>query len=123
MGLFGGSAQSSNSIMNSIDFSPNIQFGDGNESSVKKTADQTSTLTPKLDDSFGVAASVGVGMGGSGSGGPASFSRAQEERQNLTPNPVQTAVKGVMDSNNTMIYIGVAVAVVFGGVYFIKKKK
>lgn len=79
MGIFGGASQSTSSSSNILDFAPIFNIGDGITSSQRKTLDQTTSTSPKLDDSFGLAASVGVGVGGDGTAGPASFSRMQQE--------------------------------------------
>lgn len=77
MPLFGGgSAQSTNSIVSNLDFMPTFNIGDNNTVDTRKSQDQSATATPKLDESFGAAASVGVA---GGSGGPATFTRTQEE--------------------------------------------
>jgi len=76
MSLFGGSSQSSNSIQNSIDFSPIFNIGDGNKTDTRKVAEQSATVSPKIDDSMTASASVGVA---GGSGGTATTSRYQNE--------------------------------------------
>jgi len=78
MGLFGGSSQSTSTLSSIIDFSPHINFGEGNTSSSEKTTEQTATTSPELDDSMSAAASVGV-LGGTG--GPASLAQSKDDLQ------------------------------------------
>ncbi|NOQ31868.1 MAG: LPXTG cell wall anchor domain-containing protein [Helicobacteraceae bacterium] len=121
MGLFGDTnTQITTSNSFNLDFEPIFQIGDGNSTANEKVIDQTSTLSPKQDNSFGAAASVGVA---GGSGGPATFSRAQEEPQayNVAPQPI-SAYKANTSSDSTMYIVG-GVVVLLGGFFLYKKKK
>jgi LPXTG-motif cell wall-anchored protein len=118
MGLFGGSSQSTSSVVSTINFDPTIQFGENQEATSEKTLDQTATTSPRLDDSLGLSASVGVGVGGTGSGGTATTSRLQDE----STAPTLAKADGVITNNQYLIYGGIALAV-GGGVYFFMKKK
>lgn len=79
MGLFGGSSQSTLTNSNNIDFNPIINIGDSNSNAFDKQTDLAQTTAPKLDDSFGLSASVGVGVGGTGSGGTASLQKSTND--------------------------------------------
>lgn len=80
MGLFGGSSQSTSSSSNILDFAPTFNIGDGITSTLDKQLDQTTSTSPRLDDSFGLSAAVGVALGdGDATGGTASTSRSQQE--------------------------------------------
>ena len=84
MGLFGGSSQSTSSSSNVLDFNPVFNIGDNNSAAQEKSLDTAQTISPQLDDSTGVSASVGV-LGGSG--GLASLSDGDMTAQQ----PMQTA--------------------------------
>lgn len=111
MGLFGGSSQSTSSSSNILDFAPVFNIGEDITSSTDKTLEQTSSVAPKLDDSIGVSASVGVA---GGSGGTATLQRSQNE------DAQPTVVKSANSSDNKMsellpfLLIGGAVVVVVG---------
>lgn len=116
MGLLGGSSMSTSSVVNSLDFSPVFNMGDGNTSKMDKTVDQTATVRPRLDE--GITASVGVGVGGgSGSGGTVSKMGQEEQLDNesmLLPN----------SSNNKAIILAVAAVLGVGAAaYFFTQKK
>ncbi len=109
--MFGsGNSQTSTSLISSIDFSPVINFGQDNKGEVDKTNDQTSSLTPKQDNS--TTASVGVGLGGSGSGG--SVQRVQDEN---SINPL----KGLNARDKNKIFYLLGGAIGLTGVYLIVK--
>lgn len=118
MGLFGGSSQSTSSSSNVLDFNPVFNIGDSNSASQEKSLDTAQTISPQLDDSTGVSASVGVGVGGQGSGGLATLEKGGQSQQ-----PIQTATKstGTMDNiNPTYLVAGAGVLAL---VLFMKKKK
>lgn len=124
MGMFGGSAQSSQGNQQNLDFSPIFNIGDSNSNETRKTADQAQTISPKVDDSFSAAASVGVGVaGGSGSGGPATLSQ-QKTYDDIQPAEVIDKAQSSIfaESNNLLIYALLGVGLL-GGFYFIKKAK
>lgn len=113
-GVFGGgSAQSTSSVTSTIDFSPVFNIGDDNESAIDKKLEQTSSVTPKLDESM--TASVGVGVaGGSGSGG--AVMRSED-----VPQPIlRGSGKVFLEENKQLIYLAGAVA---GGVILVKTLK
>ncbi|AXX87156.1 hypothetical protein AMRN_1420 [Malaciobacter marinus] len=117
MGLFGGSSQSTSSVVSSIDFSPIIQFGEDQTSTQDKVNRQDATTSPKLDDSLGLSASVGVA---GGTGGPAQTSRYQEE-------DAQPKEAGVLrnigtDDNKKLLYIIGGVGAI-GAIYLLINKK
>jgi len=118
MGLFGGSSQSTSSVVSTINFDPSIQFGEDLESTSEKVIEQTATTSPRQDNSLGLSASVGVGLGGSGSGGTATTSRMQDE----STKPTLSKVSDALSSNNLLLYGGLVVAV-GTGYYFLSKKK
>lgn len=118
MGLFGGSSQSTSSSSNVLDFAPIFNIGDGIESSQEKKLDQTTSTSPRLDDSFGLSASVGVGVGGQGSGGLASTSRSQtEDHQPLNTKTVTEG--GQMQKYTPLLALGGVGMLAF---YLINKK-
>jgi hypothetical protein len=119
MGLFGGSAQGgTSSVNNAIDFMPVFNMGDSNSTSTDKRADQTSTVTPTLDDSFGMAASVAAGSGTSAA--PATLS------QN-SPQPTQvgqlSSIPSFSGASSNMILIVGALGLGAVGLFLILKKK
>ena len=120
MGLFGGSSLSTSSSSNILDFNPIFNIGDGNETALDKTLDQTATTSPRLDDSFGLSASVGVGVGGTGSGGTAQTSRQQQEDYQPITTKSATESNGVSGVNLTYLFV----ALIGGGalVYYAVKK-
>ena len=118
MSLFGGSSQSTSSVVSTINFDPTIQFGEDLESTSEKQIDQTATTSPRQDNSLGLSASVGVGVGGTGSGGTATTSRMQDESVQPTLSRVNDLV-----SNNMLYIVGGVVAVGVGAYYLTKKKK
>jgi len=120
MGLFGGSSQSTSSSSNILDFNPVFNIGDANSTALDKTLDQTATTSPRLDDSFGLSASVGVGVGGTGSGGTAQTSRQQQEDYQPITTKSASETNGVNGTN--LIYI--ITALIGGGalVYYATKK-
>lgn len=106
MGFLGGSSQSTSTALNTLDFSPVFNLGDGNSSAMDKTFDNNQTTSPRLDDSTGISASTGVGFGGSGSGGTAQTSRQQlEDKQ---PTQVKPANSSILPTsiNPTYLLIG-----------------
>lgn len=119
MGLFGGSSQSTSSVVSTINFDPLIQFGEDLESTSEKIIEQTATTSPRQDNSLGVSASVGVGLGGSGSGGAATTSRMQEE----STTPTLSKVRDTITSDSLILYGGLVLAIGTGYYFFTKKKK
>lgn len=112
----GGSSQSTSSVTSNIDFSPILNFGDGNEARFDKAMEQVSSVSPKLDDSFGMAASVGV-LGGSG--GPAQM-RKQDDSQ---PTEIRTSGgKSSLPVRDYAPYLIGGLAII-GGVYLLKSNK
>lgn len=108
MGFFGGSSQSTASNNNVVDFNPVINVGDGNTSRQDKTLENTATVSPKLDDSTALSASVGLGFGGSGSGGTATTAT-----QGATADVQPTGLtNGTNNSATTYLLIGGAILVV-----------
>ncbi len=111
MAFMGGDSQSTGSVVSSIDFSPILNFGDGNEAIQDKTFEQTASTSPRLDGSLGVSASVGVG----GNGGTATTSRQQSE------SAIDELERVTGINQNTLYVIGGVL--VLGVVYFFKKRK
>ena len=117
--LSGGSSQSTSSLVSSIDFSPVIQFGSDQDSTQDKVNKQTATVSPELDDSLGLSASVGV-LGGSG--GMASTTRVQDEQPTGTASTGEYSGFSGLSSINP-VYLGLGVAGVALIAYFSKGKK
>lgn len=117
--LSGGSSQSTSSLVSNIDFSPIMQFGSDQTSSFDRTNEQTATVTPKLDDSLGVAASVGF-LGGTA--GPATMARTQEEdTQPIGTTAAATTPLNLSSINPTYAAMGVGgIALLY---FFTNKKK
>ncbi len=116
MGFFGGSSQSTSSLVSSIDFSPVIQFGEDIGATQDKIVSQTQSVTPKLDDSH--TASVGV-LGGTGGAVGKSGDIGGEQPTNTEILPIG---KG-LDINPTVLYVAGAGIIVFLGFKAFSKKK
>jgi len=122
MGLFGGSASSSQTLTNSISYNPIINIGDDNESALDtaQRTDATSSATAK--DEFGLSASAGFALGpnSQAQGGTASLARSGDTQ------PMQAqktgAGSGTVD-NNMLMYIGLGGAALAGVYYLAKKSK
>lgn len=114
MGLFGGSSQSTGSVVSSIDFSPVIQFGEDIESGFKKSTTQTAETSPRLDDSFGVSAVVPIG---SSTGSLSATTSREQTEESLEAFESQDTKL----SNNALLLLG-GVAIV-GGYFLFKKGK
>lgn len=111
-----GNAQSTSSVVSSIDFSPIIQFGEEQNSAQDKVNHQTQEVSPKQDNGF--TASVGVGVGGAGSGGAVARTTTEEDTQ---PKETYIPTTGTRLDKNFM-YVGAGV-LALGGLYYITKKK
>lgn len=118
MGFFGGGSSSTSSVISSIDFSPVIQFGEDQNSTQDKINRQDATVSPSLDDSTGLSASVGIA---GGSGGPASTTRMQEQGANVKTESPLTIGKNALENLNPYWLIGGAGLVVV--TLLLKKKK
>lgn len=99
MGLFGGSAQASQQLSSSINFTPVFQIGDENETQSRATQTPTQSLVPTQRDEMRFAASVGMG----GSGGPATFAGAPEGTPTVEAPEYKT--EGKAPGNNNMLLI------------------
>lgn len=114
MGLFGGSAQATNSNQANILFNPQVNVGDGSTKS-SSDFDPISTTSPKLDDSLGVSASVAMAPGSSASSG---LQRSQREDGSPITNtqPYYQQPQNKSDFDKYMPYVAVG-----AGAYMILK--
>jgi len=128
MGLFslGGSASSSQSLNNSINFNPNFNLGDNNKADSTSRVRGGSTSSALNKDSFGLSASVGVGVGGgSGRGGPSILSRGStKDGTDIQPMAIGQPKKSFMNAldKNTLVYGGVILAIAGMALTLLKKK-
>jgi len=117
MGLFGGSAASSQSLSNTISFNPIVNIGDGNDGSSQADLTSKATATATAKDEFGLSAGVALGDGASASGGPVGI--GDDVQPTNTSQPSSMFGGG----SNMMLILGGAVALVGGGVFYLTKKK
>ncbi len=97
MGLFGGSSQSTSSIVSTIDFSPVMQFGADQNSTQDKINRQEATVSPiQKDEGWRLNASAGVAWGKNpvATGGPVAEGENNLGTKNNT-NFIYLAIIGV----------------------------
>lgn len=122
MGLFGGNSSSSSSqtLSNSINYTPIFTFGDDNENDMTSDFEQRASASATALAKDEMTASVGVGLGGSGSGGSVKKSGNDELPKNNMDIFSNTALKGI---NKNYILLAGAGVLAGTGYYFATKKK
>jgi len=125
MGLlsFGGSASSSQSLDNVINFNPNFNLGDNNKADSTSRASGLATSSAQNKDEFGLSASVGV-LGGTG--GRSSLRRgASKGGTDVQPMTTEQPKQSIMNSlnGNYLLYGALALGALFGFSYLSKHKK
>ena len=121
MGLFGGSASSSQSLNSNLAFNPVINVGDGNSSDTRSRLKGTADATATAKDEFGLSAGVAVGPNASAMGGPVGVGDTQPMKKKTVDD--SSFFNDTTKSIKHPIYLVLGVGGVAVAYYYYKKKK